>query len=90
MSNENPTPDYYGAIYKGVKLDYYRIEDLYKLTGPRGHAVKKLLRGLNKDDGVNTEQELIEVIRGQLNRWEQMLIEDSQPIPCQPPLITNP
>jgi hypothetical protein len=72
------TPDYYKKIFNGVLIDYYRIEDVYQLRGPRGHAVKKLLRGLNKDDGVNTELELINVVRKQLDRWEQM-IEESRP-----------
>ena len=76
----NITPEYYSKIYNGVLIDFYRIESLYKLSGPRGHAVKKLLRGLNKDDGVNTELDLIKVIRGQLDRWEAMALEDAPPM----------
>jgi len=70
-----PTPGYYKKTFNGVLIDYYRIEDLYELRGPRGHAVKKLLRGTNKDDGVNTDLELIAVVRKQLDRWEAMIKE---------------
>ena len=72
------TPEYYKKVFNGVLIDYYRIEDVYQLRGPRGHAVKKLLRGLDKDDGVNTELELIAVVRKQLDRWEGM-IEEARP-----------
>ncbi len=75
------TPDYYNKEYKGILIDYYRIESIYKLSGARGHAVKKLLRGLDKDDGVNTELDLIHVVRGQLDRWEDMILEDSNKLP---------
>ena len=79
------TPDYYNKIFDGVLIDYYRIESVYKLRGPRGHAVKKLLRGLDKDDGVDTELQLINTVRKQLDRWEQMIVEETGTECPQPP-----
>ena len=72
-----PTPSYYKKIFQGVKVDPYRVCKLYGIQGgPREHATKKLLRGLDKDNGINTELDLINEIRGQLDRWEEMIKED--------------
>lgn len=59
-----------------VKLDPYRIADIYQLGGgPREHIVKKGLRGTAKGD---TERGLIRQLRDALNRWEEMLVEDGR------------
>jgi len=74
-----PTPNYYNKRFKGVKVDPYRICQMYDFNGgPREHATKKLLRGLDKDNGINTELDLIKEVRGQLDRWEEMIHEDMQ------------
>lgn len=60
--------------YVEVKLDPYRIADIYDLGGgPREHIVKKGLRGTSKGD---SERDLIRQIRDALNRWEEMMDED--------------
>ncbi|PHS61657.1 MAG: hypothetical protein COB12_12010 [Flavobacterium sp.] len=72
-----PTPTYYKKMLGGVKADPYRICKLYGINGgPHEHITKKMLRGVNKDDGINTELDLIRVVRGQLDRWEEMIKED--------------
>ena len=71
------TPEYYNKKLGGVKADPYRICKLYGIAGgPHEHITKKMLRGVNKDDGINTELDLIRVVRGQLDRWEEMIKED--------------
>ena len=77
MKEIDPTPSYYNKRFRGVKIDPYRICKLYGINGgPHEHITKKCLRGVHKDDGINNELELIQVLRGQLDRWEEMLIED--------------
>lgn len=62
--------------YVSVKLDPYRICDIYQTGGgPREHIVKKALRGTRKGD---TEAQLIKQMRDALDRWEEMLQEDVQ------------
>ena len=79
-----PTPEYYKKMLGGVKADPYRICKLYGINGgPHEHITKKLLRGVNKDDGINTELDLIRVVRGQLDRWEEMINEDKIPEPVE-------
>lgn len=73
------TPEYYNKTFKGAKIDPYRICKLYGISGgPHEHITKKMLRGVNKDDGINTELDLIRVVRGQLDRWEEMIKEEHQ------------
>ena len=73
----NPTPNYYNKRFMGAKIDPYRVCQLYGIHGgPHEHITKKCLRGVNKDDGINTEMDLIKVLRGQLDRWEEMIIEN--------------
>lgn len=77
--DQDPTPDYYNKTFKGVKVDYYRVAELFDLgSGPRAHAVKYLLRGTNKDGDINTDLELIKAVRKKLDRWEEMLKEDAE------------
>ena len=65
---------HYRYTYKGVKIDPYRILDVYQITHPaHQHAIKKLLRlGRSVKD---TEQDLKEVIMT-LERWLEMIGED--------------
>lgn len=78
-AEQGPTPDYYNKTFKGVKVDYYRVAELFDLgSGPRAHAVKYLLRGTNKDGDINTELELIKAVRKKLDRWEEMIKEDAE------------
>ena len=59
-----------------VKLDPYRICDLYRTGGgPREHLVKKGLRGEEKGQ---TERELVADLRAILDRWEEKLDEDDR------------
>ena len=84
-----PTPDYYKKMLGGVKADPYRICKLYDIKGgPHEHITKKCLRGVNKDDGINTELDLIKVLRGQLDRWEEMIKEDR--LPLEPQALPEP
>jgi len=44
QSKEPEEYEYYKYSYKGIKLDPYRILDIYKITCPaQQHAIKKLL-----------------------------------------------
>ena len=68
------TPNYYNKTFNGVKLDPYRIAKVYGIKGgPREHILKKLLRGLAKED--QSQLDLISEIRLQLDRWEEMFIK---------------
>jgi len=65
---------YYHEDYKGIRLDPYRILDVWGITHPaQQHAVKKLLRA---GRGYKTlEQDIMEVIES-LHRWLEMRNED--------------
>lgn len=81
-SEQEPTtftiPEYYNNQYKNLKLDPYRICKIYNVVNPcQQHAIKKLLKGLNKGD-VETPLELIESVEGILARWKEMLKEDAE------------
>ena len=67
---------HYRYEFKGVKLDPYRIMDLYKITHPaHQHALKKLLRaGRSVKDQKQDIQEVID----SLNRWLEMMQEDEK------------
>jgi len=74
---DTPLPDkgaHYRHEFQGVKLDPYRIAAVYGLSGPAEHAVKKLLRGTDKG---HTEIEVIQELRCILDRWEEMLNEET-------------
>lgn len=67
---------YYKYSYKGIKLDPYRILDIYKIACPAmQHAIKKLLRAGNSIKGL--EQDIQEVI-DTLKRKLEMLKEDAE------------
>lgn len=69
-------PDaHYSHMYKGIKLDPYRIAKIYNMQGgPREQIMKKTLRFTDKGQ---TEQQVVDEIRSALNRWQSMLDEDS-------------
>lgn len=69
------TPNYYAKWYKGVKLDPYRIAQVYEIGGgPQEQVLKKTLRGCHKG---HEALQVIKEIRQALDRWEEMLEEDS-------------
>lgn len=73
----SPTPDYYHYEFKGLKLDPYRICEIYKIGGgPREHMIKKLLRGGDKG---HEPGKLISELQSALDRWREMLNEDCSP-----------
>lgn len=62
---------HYNYSYAGIKLDPYRILDVYQITHPaQQHAIKKLLRAGKSIK--NLEQDIDEVIMT-LQRWKEML-----------------
>lgn len=77
--NENKsevTPSYYNYEYKGIKLDPYRICQIYGVGGgPREQIIKKCLRFNNKG---HDPLQVIKEIRQALDRWEEMLGEDTK------------
>ena len=75
QSKETEDYEYYKYSYKGIKLDPYRILDIYKITCPaQQHAIKKLLRAGNSVKEL--KQDITEVI-DTLKRKLEMLEEDS-------------
>ena len=71
---DDPAAHYQGHQYKGVKLDPYRIAQVYELHGgPREQILKKCLRFTSKGQ---SEQEVINEIRSALDRWQEMVEED--------------
>ena len=75
QSKEPEDYSYYKYSYKGIKLDPYRILDIYKITCPaQQHAIKKLLRAGNSVKEL--KQDITEVI-DTLKRKLEMLEEDS-------------
>ncbi len=78
IEDQNKEPEeyeYYKYSYKGIKLDPYRILDIYKITCPaQQHAIKKLLRAGNSVKEL--KQDIAEVI-DTLKRKLEMLEEDS-------------
>jgi uncharacterized protein YwgA len=67
-------PDPYAQTYRGIKLDPYRILEIYGITHPaQQHALKKLLRAGRSHKALH--QDIDEVIDS-LNRWKEMVQED--------------
>jgi hypothetical protein len=74
MSTEQPK--YYRFSFGGVKLDPYRIMQVYGIAHPaHQHALKKLLRAGNSVKPLI--QDIDEVILS-LNRWKEMLNEEAK------------
>lgn len=69
------TGKHYRYEYQGVKLDPYRICQVYGIGGgPREQIIKKCLRGTKKGGDMLT---VISEIRTALDRWEEMVMEDT-------------
>jgi hypothetical protein len=61
-------------MYKGVKIDPYRIFELYNITNAaQQHAIKKLLRA---GKSVKTLDQDIAEVQITLSRWQEMIQED--------------
>lgn len=61
--------------YAMVKTDPYRVCKIYGVDGgPREHIIKKALRGKGKG---HSELELVNELQSCLDRWKEMLNEDS-------------
>ena len=66
--------NHYKFYYKGLKIDVYRILEIFQITNPaQQHAIKKLLRAGNSIKPLN--QDIDEVILT-LERWKEMIIEN--------------
>ena len=72
--NEDEEFKHYKRYYKGIKLDPYRILDVYDnvKAAPHQHVVKKLLRAGESIKDLRTDVE--ECIKS-LNRWLEMMDE---------------
>jgi len=65
---------HYKFQYSGIKLDPYRVLEVYGITHPaQQHAIKKLLRAGNSIKDL--KQDIKESI-DTLNRWLEMIKED--------------
>lgn len=66
----------YDVTYRGIKLDPYRIFDLYGITHPcQQHSLKKILRAGKSHKSLKQDiQESIDT----LERWKQMISEDEE------------
>jgi len=65
---------HYRHIYRGIKVDPYRICQIYDMGGgPREHMTKKLLRGTSKG---HDEMQLLDELQCSLDRWREMIKED--------------
>lgn len=71
--SEKKRPEYNFA-YRGIKLDQYRILEIYGITHPaQQHAIKKLLRAGRSHKTIGADiSEVIETLK----RWQEMLKED--------------
>lgn len=66
---------HYAFTYQGIKVDPYRIFEIYGITNPaQQHAIKKLLRAGKSIKSLS--QDIDEVILT-LNRWKEMVLEDA-------------
>lgn len=78
---------YFKDIAKYLKLDIYRILDLYKVTDHAiGHAIKKLLLAGDRTGGKSLVDDVTEA-RDTLNRWLEMREEDLTGLPTAQPVL---
>ena len=76
-TTQAPTPDPYEITLQGVKLDPYKIVELYGITSmPIAQALKKLLRCGRKHKSL--AQDVRDAITS-LQRWEELQKESLQP-----------
>ena len=75
MSEQKDLGAHYSFVYKGIKVDPYRIFEIYGITnGAQQHAIKKLLRAGKSVKSL--DQDIAEVIVS-LTRWQDMIREDT-------------
>lgn len=75
----DPTPSYYNKVYKGIKLDPYRIAEIYGITDhAMFQALKKLLAAGQRGDK-DFRQDLLEA-RNAIERKIEMIGEDAAPL----------
>jgi hypothetical protein len=73
--SQTEQPKYYRFSFRGVKLDPYRIMQVYEIKHPaHQHALKKLLRAGKSVKSLT--KDIDEVILA-LNRWKEMLNEEA-------------
>ena len=73
---------HYRFEYKGVKMDPYRILEVYGITNPaQQHLIKKALRA---GKSVKTLRQDVEELIVTANRWLQMMDEDETPMQSLP------
>ena len=78
---------YYHEDYKGIRMDPYRILDVWGITHPaQQHAIKKLLRAGR--GGKELRQDIAEVVES-LERWLDMLGEDAEAVDKVRPRCTS-
>lgn len=71
---DNPTPSHYNHTLNGVKIDPYKIADIYNITSyPQFHALKKILRA-HQPNHKSLEQNIDEAISA-LQRWKEIINE---------------
>ncbi len=67
---------HYKFEYRGIKLDPYRIFEIYRITHScQQHAIKKLLRA---GKAHKTLRKDIEEVISTCNRWLEMMDEDAK------------
>ena len=75
-NEEDELTGHYNYFYKGIKMDPYRILDIYKIQPqPQAHVIKKLLRAGNSVKDL--KRDIKECIMS-LNRWLEMIEEDEE------------
>lgn len=73
-SEDADSGQHYRYSYRGIKLDPYRIIDVYGITNPgHQHALKKLLR---TGRSIKSLRQDIKEVQDALTRWLEMLDED--------------
>ena len=74
MTDEKPAGAHYNFTYKNIKVDPYRIFEIYGITNAaQQHAIKKLLRA---GKSIKTLEQDIHEVKVTLTRWQDMLEED--------------
>lgn len=72
--NKSDIGKHYRFVFRGLKVDPYRIFRIYKITYPeQQHAIKKLLRAGN---GHKSLLQDIEETIATLQRWKEIIAED--------------
>jgi len=74
LKGEDMIGEHYKYEYKGIKVDPYRILDVYGIFHPaQAHAIKKLLRA---GKSIKSLDEDIKEVINSLERWLEMIKED--------------